>query len=523
MSANKSNIKSIGLLSGVTTINVVLSFVNSLLIAFYFGVSKELEIYFAGVTLFQLAQKLSHSGFLGEVYIPYLVKLRGSDEYNKFINSILNILIVFCVFLVGILFLFAKPLMQILIPGFTEEEIEQAIKIYKIVLPLLSITIINSFFGAILQARRRFSVFEVGSFWGQLAGLILFISLVSKLGVLALLISFAIAPIIKFVYSSIILTDIYNNYKFEILWREKIIRESILKITPFIGYTIVTQGVLFVTISIVSFLPQGSLAILKYAQLMFSKISLISTGPIVTVSFVEFSEAIKQSMKTYLTSFRKVFYLSISLSLFIAALFVISGQELIALLFAHGKFTDDDASFLYLGILVQTLSWPFMIYWVLAKKSLLVIHKTELVSVVLIVYQFVYIFFVFVLSKFWGVIGVLFATTVTSFIFVFVYYYFQKKYFNLKMKSIDLKKLMYILFILLGGVVPTVIIKQYLIKLPLLVDASIILQQIVIISISVMVYCIFLITLYKIIKIKELQYAVDKIQTLILNTIKKTV
>ena len=346
----KTNIRSASELSLITTGNVIVSFANSLLIAYYFGVSRELEIYFAGTTLFQLTQKLSHSGFLGEVFIPYLIKFNDTNDYQYFVNSLINILVVFSVLLVLLLFLLASPLMHILIPGFSEVEISRATNFYKIVLPLLVITILNSFLGAILQARRKFGISEFSVFWGQLLGLLIFILFVSNFGILALLTSFIITPIIQFLLCSFFLKDIFRKYKLEIKWKEKNVRESISKIIPFIGYTLVTQGVSFAMTSIVSFLPQGSLAILKYAQQMFSKISLISTGPIVTVSFVEFSEAIKRSLTDYMVSFKKIFISSISLSLLITALFIIAGQELITLLFAHGRFNDENAAFLYLGI-----------------------------------------------------------------------------------------------------------------------------------------------------------------------------
>ncbi len=516
----KSNIRSIGSLSIITIGNVFISFVNTILLAYYFGVSREFEIYLAGITLFRVTQKLSQSGFLGEVYVPYLVKLSGTKHYQDFVNSIINILLLFCIFLIIMLFLFAKPLMQMLIPGFSSADISLAIKFYRIILPLLMLTIMNSFFVAILQARRKFMVPEIGSFLGQSIGIFLFILLVSNMGIKALLISFIIAPIVRFIFCSIYLKDHLYKYRLVIRWKNKTIKESILKITPFIGYTLMTQGVQFVMVSIVSFLPQGSLAILKYAQNMFNKISLITTGPIVTVSFVEFSESIKNSINQYLSSFKKFLFSTISLSLLIAALFIISGQELITLLFVRGKFTINDASIIYLGVVVQTLSWPFLIYWVLAKKSFLVIHKTNLVTILLVFYQVIHILLIFGFSRIWGVIGVLAATSSSSFISVFVYYYFQRKYFNFKMNGVDFKKLIKILFIVMGGVIPTIAIKQYLIKLSVFADTPIILQQFVIITISLLVYCLFLIPLYKLIKVKELQYSIGIIQTFILNKVK---
>jgi putative peptidoglycan lipid II flippase len=517
----KGNIRSIGTLSIITTGNVLISFMNTILLAYYFGVSRELEIYLAGVTLFRVMQKLSQSGFLGEVYIPYLVKLSGTKHYQDFVNSIINILLLFCIFLFVMLFLFSKPLMQMLIPGFSSADTSLAIRFFRIILPLLILTIMNSFFVAILQARREFNIPEIGSFLGQLTGILLFILLVSNMGIKALLISFMITPIIRFIFCSFYLKDHFYKYRLVIKWKNKLIKESILKITPFIGYTIMTQGVQFVMISIVSFLPQGSLAILKYAQNMFNKISLITTGPIVTVSFVEFSESIKNSINQYLSSFKKFLFSTISLSLLIAALFIISGQELITLLFVRGKFTTNDASIIYLGIVVQTLSWPFLIYWVLAKKSFLVIHKTNLVTILLTFHQFIHILLIYAFSRIWGVIGVLVATSSTSFIFVFVYYYFQRKYFSFKMYRVDFIRLFKILFIIMGGVIPAVVIKQYLIDLSVIGDTPIIFQQFAIITLTLLVYCLFIIPFYKLIRVKELDYSISIIQTFILNKIKK--
>ena len=161
-----------------------------------------------------------------------------------------------------------------------------------------------------------------------------------------------------------------------------------------------------------------------------------------------------------------------------------------------------------------------MIYWVMAKKSLLVIHKTEIVNIILIVYQIIFLLFVFLLSKVWGVIGILFATSVTSFIFVFVFSFYQKKYFNFAMNINDFKKLLTVIFIIMGGVVPSILFRKYFIKIHFLGDFNGMMQQIVTLATSSLIYFTCLITLYKFIRVKELEYAVFRIQSFILTKFK---
>lgn len=455
----EENIKSVGTLSSIASLNVIASFVNIIIIVYYFGVSRELEIYFAALTLFQLAQKLSHSGFIGEVFIPYLVKFHNTYIFQSFVNSIINILILFCVALIVILYFSARPLMNLLIPGFSPDDISKALQIYVIVLPLLSLTILNSFFDAILQSRKRFGVAEMGIFIGQVCGVVILMLFVAKYKIYALLISFIIIPISRFIYASINIKDIYKNYRLELNWKDENISSSIKKITPFIGYTLVTQGVQLFMISIVSFLPQGSLAVLKYSQQIFNKISSITTGPIVTVSFVEFTEALRQSVSSYIKSFKKTFIYSLMLNIFLLVLFIISGKELLSLLFVRGSFSSNDANLLYYCLMVQIIGWPFIMYWVMAKKSLLAIHKTSLVNGILISYQIIFVTFVYLYSKVLGVIGVLLATSFTSFIFVFVYYQFQKKYLSFRFSNLDYSKMISILMIFCIGIVPVFLFK----------------------------------------------------------------
>ncbi|MBU1145319.1 MAG: polysaccharide biosynthesis C-terminal domain-containing protein [Firmicutes bacterium] len=504
--------KSVGILSNVTFLNVLFSFFNSLLIAYYFGVSRELEIYFAALTLFQLAQKLSHSGIISEVFIPYFVKYADTPFYYKYANSLISIFILIGILLIIMLIFLAKPLMSFLIPGFSTEDISNSTVIYIYVLPLLPIVIVNSIFDAILQARKRFGITEGGILVSQIIGLCLFLLLVGSLNIYALLISFMCAPIVRIVFVSTQIRDVIKNFRFELNLKDEEVTSSLFKITPFIGYTFITQGVIFFTTSIVSFLPQGSLAILKYSQNIFDKMSRITTGPIVTVAYVELSEAINSSLEKFARLFKSVYSYALPVSLIVISLILLGNEELLSIIFVRGKFSQGDANILYYCLLVQSFSLPFAIYSVMSRKSFISVHKTTLANIFMILHQVIYIALVYFLAERWGIIGVLLSTSFTYFFMTFIYYLMQRKIFAFKYSWNEIKKILSIVAIIILGIMPIIIFRfiineYFLLKEPVYLTAvAIFLYYLMFLSFTILLSKIFHVEeIYKLyLSVKEL-------------------
>lgn len=115
-----------------------------------------LDTYFAAFRLPDLVYSLLIFGTLSAAFIPLLAEKKTEAEVNHFASNTLNVLFIFVLIFCGILFIFAKPFLYLITPGFDAEAITQTALLLRIQLLAPIFFTISAVMGGLAQHFHKF-------------------------------------------------------------------------------------------------------------------------------------------------------------------------------------------------------------------------------------------------------------------------------------------------------------------------------------------------------------------------------
>ncbi len=285
--------KSVALLSILSLVSSVLGLVFSVVLARCYGVSRDVEIYFAASSLFFVIASLTQTGSITEIALP--IYHRHVEEFGKKEAFKLYCLIInwmgLAAFLVGLISaLFAQPLIEIFIPGFSAQDQETARIFFLWISPLFMLEILKSIMSTLLNAEKVFGRTELANILSQLGNIGFIILFHKRLGAYAAMMGLWFGQVLSLGYSLYLAYGFGFRYQF--LWRDSrfSLRELFSKIRNTFSYVVATQFYVVGLNAAISLLPQGQYGIYKYANLIFSKTQGLLLHPVSTVFFSQFSK-----------------------------------------------------------------------------------------------------------------------------------------------------------------------------------------------------------------------------------------
>lgn len=152
------------LLGTFTFLSLVLGLIRDRMLTSFIGAGEKLDIYYAAFQIPDLIFVSIASLVSVTVVLPFLVNyISGGKEKksHEFFNQLFTVfLYVMIVVLVGIFFLMPK-LVHIVAPGFNPEQIQELIKVSRILLLSPLLLGVSNLFGSVTQMVRRFYVFAL--------------------------------------------------------------------------------------------------------------------------------------------------------------------------------------------------------------------------------------------------------------------------------------------------------------------------------------------------------------------------
>ncbi len=431
-------------------------FLRDLVVAYYFGANIKTDIFFLAFKIPNTLRHIFAEGALSNVFLPKFIKLLKLNEKKAY--SFLNLfLIIWSIILVTLIILAIKNsyfIIKFLAPGYEEGLLKEASYYLKLLFPFIFFISIIAILGGSLEALNDFWTFSVSTVFFNL-GIILGVILFQK--------KFNIEALIIGIYIGVFLQFLFVIYKFlrkKLFCKPSIdsIKEVIFVLRNFIFSFLIgalKQISIVIDTIFATFLEKGAISYLYYSfRLLFLPIGLVTIA-INKVALKDLSEKlVKYDLHVISNDIKKTLKLAYFLILFTAILFGFFGFDTVSILFAHGKFTNQDAYKTYLallgslpGLVFATLSRIyFNIY--LAKetpKSLIPISLFTLFLNVIFDYIFVFIIPL-------GIFGLPFATSISYFIIFILLILKVKKDFLI---SLDFKTYLYffklLIFSLLMG------------------------------------------------------------------------
>tara|TARA_B100000787_G_C16192189_1_gene298209 strand:+ start:303 stop:1787 length:1485 start_codon:yes stop_codon:yes gene_type:complete len=318
----------------------------------YFGASRTIEIYFAAQSLIYLVTSLTQSGQLAEIFLPEFHKLNAikSGLGFKALNIVINRMFLWGTLIIAIVFIFTPFFINLLVPGFSNEDKEQAILMFRILLPYLFLQINNSFFITVLNAEEKYGRAELLGVTNTIVNILSLVFLYQYIGVWALVISLLSGKFIEFIFYTIQLYKIGFRYSFLLSIPEFNHTSFFKTMQSTFMYVGATQVYSIVLTASISFLPEGTFAIFKYVQNLVNKIKGLFIQPFLTIFFTQYSKLLQKSKKV-VYEFNKNIRSITNVNVIIIIGAILMGDFIIDLIWGSKNFDIKDVELAYLFLL----------------------------------------------------------------------------------------------------------------------------------------------------------------------------
>ncbi len=326
----------------------LLGLVRDRMLAGSFGAGDTLDVYYAAFRVPDLVYNLLIMGALSAGFIPVFVSLWNKNEQNnqeawRFVNSLLNILLIALLIVGALFFIFAPYLMRVITPGFIGEKFNLTVGLTRIMFLSPLLLGLSSVWGGVLQSLKRFLVFSLTPIFYNLGIIFGIIFLVPRFGIYGLAWGVALGALLHMIIQLPTLFSLGFKYQPVLDWRDKGVRRVARLMAPR-TLTLAISQLNFVAITVLaSFLAAGSLAIFNLAYNIWTFPLGILAASLATAAFpvLAQSAAAKDKSgfaKTFSDTFRQILFLMIPAT----ALLIVLRAQIVRVILGTGKFGWND-------------------------------------------------------------------------------------------------------------------------------------------------------------------------------------
>jgi len=416
-----------------TLISRILGYVRDILIAIFLGTSLFADAFFVAFRLPNTFRRLFAEGTFNAAFIPsYAGQLaKNKVEADNFAKNVFNLLFIILLFLVLLAEIFMPQLIFLIAPGFYKDpdKLKLAVDLSRITFPFLFFICLASFFGAILNSYNKFAaaaaapiilnIILIGSLffskWINISDVLILSYAVSLAGFLQLIVLFFF---VRKNFKPILTVKIKIDEQIKLFFR---------KLLPSIFSSGVTQINILVGTIIASF-QAGAVSYLYYADRVYQMNLAVAGIAVGTVMLPELSKHIKNNNSEQIANLQnRALELCLFLSIPGAVALVLASEEIITSLFGYGSFDNESVintaialTFFSIGVPAFSILKIFSNYF-FARDDTKTPFYLSVVSVILNVLISVSFF------KEFGFVIIPIATSISSWINVFLHFYFIKK------------------------------------------------------------------------------------------------
>ena len=388
---------------------------------FYSCCSSSLDAYIAAFRLPDMIFQLVVLGALSAAFIPVFSEQLVKDEKlaYRISSAVVTILVVFYLFLAGIIFIFTEKFSLLITGGFTREQIHLMSGLTRIMLFAQGFFLISDFLSAIIQSHRRFIIPAVAPLLYNLGIIAGVVFLAPIMGLWSAAVGVVIGAFLHLLVQVPLVFRLGFSYRFSLDYRLAGVKEIFRLMLPRSLGLAIYQVEATVAVFLATSLPAGSLTIFYLSQkLMDLPVRLFGTS-IGQAALPLLSE---QKAKTDETAFRETLISSLGEILYLAlpatAAILILRIPLVRIAFGAKTFpwqatilTGRVVALISLAIFSQSMTQ-------LLVRGFYARHNTKTPFFIALVSVTVNILmgtgFIFILSR--GVTGLALATSVSSFI-----------------------------------------------------------------------------------------------------------
>ena len=242
---------------------------QTVVIAWLFGTTRTVEIFFAATTFQRLLLQLTSSGQIGDLFTPIFHDIQaqhGTEQARNAFSAMTNVMIVCATIVATIAALLAQPISTLLVPGFSEQSLTLTSKVFVVVAPIIVVLMANAMYSNLLRAEHRYGISESLALASRIINLAILICLAHTLGVWALVLGLWVSAIIRFFGQ--VFYVVREGPGHRLLFRTEHFhpRTVLFKIPLTFTHVFSAQFFAFALTASLSMLPEGSYAVYSYAK-----------------------------------------------------------------------------------------------------------------------------------------------------------------------------------------------------------------------------------------------------------------
>jgi len=323
----------------------LLGAVRNIVIAAHFGAGQDYGAYVAAIALPDLVFQVLVGGAVGSAFIPVFKRYHtvGEDEEAWHLTSaVINIFVLVALGTCLVLAVFARPIMDIWLPGAEDAAIrDQVASLTRILLISPAIFAASTFCSSVLNSYNRFAIAAMAPLMYNLAIIAAALLLSGPFGIYGLAFGAVVGAVLHLLIQLPFCLRLGMRWRPVIDFRHSGVREVVRLFAPrVLGLGVVQLNQVLSAIVLASFLGVVSISYLNYAwQLIMLPLALamaVGTAVFPTLSEESALENQRGFEQLFLLSLRMILFLTIPASIGLIAL----GEPLIRLVFEHYRFDD---------------------------------------------------------------------------------------------------------------------------------------------------------------------------------------
>jgi len=323
----------------------LLGVVRDHILAGSFGAGNDLDIYYAAFRVPDMIFNLVVLGALSAGFIPVFTQLLKSDESRdkswELVNNVLNVLAILMIVIVGVLFVFAGPLIKLITPGFGPEKLAQTVWLTRIMFLSPLLLGLSSVVGGVLQSYKRFLVYSLSPIFYNLGIIIGALFLVPRWGLVGLAWGVSLGSACHLLVQLPVIWNLGWRYQALLDWKNEQLGLIFKMMTARTLSLVINQVNLLVETIFASTLVSGSLAVFNLANNLqsfpvgiFGLSFAIAAFPAIAASAFDKERLVYYFSKTL----RQIFYFIIPSTVIL----ILLRAQIVRLVLGSGKFDWSD-------------------------------------------------------------------------------------------------------------------------------------------------------------------------------------
>lgn len=424
------------IIAAAGVVSRILGFLRDRILAAQFGAGDTLDAYYAAFRIPDLIYGFLVLGALSAAFIPVFTELYVSEKEDdawKLSSEILSLLVMALGLFAFFSAVFARPLADVLVPGFSPEKKELTVQLMRVMLLSPIFLGISSVFGGILVSLKRFVLYSLAPLFYNLGIIFGATILVKYMGTNGLAWGVVLGA---FLHAFIQYIDVkHSSFRYQGMvwgvWKDEAVKKVIrLMIPRSLGMAVNQISFLVITV-FASTLASGSLAVFTLANNIQS-VPLGLFGVAFSLAVFPHLSALsaKRSDDEFMALFAKTFRRILFFVLPVSVLIIVLRAQIVRIILGSGHFDWNDtiATFGVLGILAASLFAQSLIP--LLARAFYALQNTKTPLYVALVTEALHILLVFVLIDRYHILGLAFAFSVATIVNLCLLYYFLRRKFS---------------------------------------------------------------------------------------------